>query len=44
MLQDEKKQKEISIARLIGKDRALYLFDEEMRNFKTEPFRIILAE
>ena len=33
MLQDEKKQREISIARLIGKERALMLFDEEMRAF-----------
>lgn len=32
MLQDEKKQREMSIARLIGKERALLLFDEEMRH------------
>lgn len=32
MLQDEKKQREMSIVRLIGKERALLLFDEEMRN------------
>ena len=31
--QDEKKQREISMARLVGKDRALLLFDEEMRHF-----------
>lgn len=31
LLQDEKKQREMSIARLIGKERALILFDEEMR-------------
>ena len=31
MLQDEKKQREISIARLIGKERALAFFEEEMR-------------
>ncbi len=34
MLQDEKKQREISIARLIGKERALIYFDEEMRNLQ----------
>ncbi len=32
MLQDEKKQREISIARLIGKERALGFFEEEMRH------------
>ncbi|MBY0529992.1 MAG: polyprenyl synthetase family protein [Rhabdochlamydiaceae bacterium] len=32
MLQDEKKQREISIARLIGKERALAFFEEEMRH------------
>lgn len=36
MLQDEKKQREMSIARLIGKERALLLFDEEMRYFRKE--------
>ena len=36
LLQDEKKQREISIARLIGKERGLILFDEEMRHFRTE--------
>lgn len=36
MLQDEKKQREISIARLIGKERGLMLFDEEMRQFRKE--------
>lgn len=36
MLQDEKKQRETSIARLIGKDRALLLFDEEMRYLRKE--------
>ena len=36
MLQDEKKQREMSIARLIGKERALLLFDEEMRNLRKE--------
>lgn len=36
MLQDEKKQREISIARLIGKDRALQLFEEEMRQLRKE--------
>jgi len=30
---DEKKQREISMARLVGKDRALVLFEEEMHNF-----------
>lgn len=34
MIQDEKKQREISIARLIGKERALLYFDEEMRSFQ----------
>lgn len=34
MLQDEKKQREISIARLIGKERALLYFDEEMRSLQ----------
>lgn len=34
MLQDEKKQREISMARLIGKERALLVFEEEMRHFK----------
>jgi geranylgeranyl diphosphate synthase type II len=34
MLQDEKKQREMSIAKLIGKERALVLFDEEMRLFR----------
>ena len=32
--QDEKKKRETSIARLIGKDRALILFEEEMRYFR----------
>lgn len=36
MLQDEKKQREISIARLIGKERALMLFEEEMRQLRKE--------
>lgn len=36
LLQDEKKQREISIARLIGKERGLLLFDEEMRHFRGE--------
>lgn len=36
MLQDEKKQREMSIARLIGKERALLLFDEEMRFLRKE--------
>jgi geranylgeranyl diphosphate synthase, type II len=36
LLQDEKKQREISIARLIGKERGLSLFDEEMRHFRKE--------
>lgn len=34
MQQDEKKQREMSIARLIGKERAILLFDEEMRHFR----------
>jgi geranylgeranyl diphosphate synthase type II len=34
MLQDEKKQREISVARLIGKERALAYFDEEMKNLQ----------
>src|SRR5579862_2114710 len=36
MLQDEKKQREMSIARLIGKERALSLFDEEMRHLRKD--------
>lgn len=36
MLHDEKKQREMSIARLIGKERALLLFDEEMRNLRKD--------
>ncbi len=36
MLQDEKKQREISIARLIGKERGLLLFDEEMTHLRKE--------
>jgi geranylgeranyl diphosphate synthase type II len=36
MLQDEKKQREMSIARLIGKERSLILFEEEMRLFRKE--------
>jgi geranylgeranyl diphosphate synthase, type II len=36
MLQDEKKQREMSIARLIGKERALMLFDEEMGHLRLE--------
>jgi len=34
MAQDEKKQRETSIARLIGKERAFALFEEEMRHFR----------
>ncbi len=34
LLQDEKKQREMSIARLIGKERAILLFEEEMRLFR----------
>ncbi len=36
MLQDEKKQREMSIARLIGKERALALFDEEMCHLRKD--------
>ena len=36
MLQDEKKQREMSIARLIGKERALSLFEEEMRHLRKD--------
>lgn len=32
MLQDEKKQREMSIARLIGKERAFAFFEDEMRH------------
>lgn len=32
--QDEKKQREISMARLVGRERALGLFEEEMRHFQ----------
>lgn len=42
MLQDEKKQREISIARLIGKERGLLLFDEEMRHFRNDLFELNL--
>jgi geranylgeranyl diphosphate synthase type II len=34
MMQDEKNQSEINIARLIGKERSLLLFEEEMANFQ----------
>lgn len=34
MSQDEKNQSEVNIARLIGKERALVLFEEEMANFQ----------
>jgi geranylgeranyl diphosphate synthase, type II len=34
LLQDEKKQREISMARLVGKERAFHLFEEEMRHFQ----------
>ncbi len=36
MLQDEKKQREISISRVIGKERALLFFDEEMRHLQKD--------
>ena len=36
LFQDEKKQREISIARLIGKERGFLLFEEEMRYFRKE--------
>ncbi|MEN9343666.1 MAG: geranyltranstransferase [Chlamydiota bacterium] len=36
MVQDEKNQKEMSIARLIGKERAFFCFEEEMRLFRKE--------
>ena len=36
LLQDEKKQREMSIARLIGKERAFVLFDEEMRHLRKD--------
>ena len=36
LFQDEKKQREISIARLIGKERGFLLFEEEMRHFRRE--------
>jgi geranylgeranyl pyrophosphate synthase len=32
--QDEKAKKEISIAQVVGKERALLVFEEEMRQFK----------
>jgi geranylgeranyl diphosphate synthase, type II len=32
--QDEKKQREISMARLVGKERAIGLFEDEMRHFQ----------
>lgn len=34
MAQDEKNQREINIARLLGKERALYIFEEEMLKFR----------
>ncbi len=34
LIQDEKKQRDISMARLVGKERALLIFDEEMRSFE----------
>ncbi len=34
LLQDEKKQREISMARLVGRERALSIFEEEMRSFE----------
>jgi len=34
IVQDEKKQKEISIVRLLGKERSLHLFNEEMEQLK----------
>lgn len=36
LVQDEKKQREISFARLIGKERAFVFFEEEMRLFRQE--------
>jgi geranylgeranyl diphosphate synthase type II len=36
MLQDEKNQREMSIARLIGKERAFLLFEEEMRHLRRD--------
>jgi geranylgeranyl diphosphate synthase, type II len=36
LLQDEKKQREISMARLVGKERALLIFEEEMRHFEKQ--------
>jgi geranylgeranyl diphosphate synthase type II len=36
MLQDEEKQREISIGRLLGRERALLLFDEEMHHLRKE--------
>ncbi len=34
VLQDEKRQSEMNMARFIGKDKALLVFEEEMRQFK----------
>jgi geranylgeranyl diphosphate synthase, type II len=34
LLQDEKKEREMSMARLVGRERALHLFEEEMRHFQ----------
>ena len=34
MIQDEKKQKEISMARLVGRERAFLMFEEEMALFE----------
>ena len=34
LLQDEKKEREINMARLVGKEKAFVLFEEEMKLFK----------
>jgi geranylgeranyl diphosphate synthase, type II len=34
LLQDEKNQRSISMARLLGKERAMLVFEEEMRHFR----------
>jgi len=36
MAQDEKKQREMSMARLIGRERSILLFEEELRQFREQ--------
>jgi geranylgeranyl diphosphate synthase type II len=36
LVQDEKNQRDINMARMVGKERAFLLFDEEMRSFEKQ--------